>query len=444
MSSIYRSIKIPLHGAYILLCHRADIKTLTIPIMGLSIFTTTNEKKNRASVTSQFSSSSVDHSNDQDTMLNVNNFLAEPITNRDTLIKEKNLMSRRMEIFIMGIQKEIFSSLVAIEDNALENNKSLHDDNASNAGDTDVIPEKVEDMVFIDRWIRQEGGGGITCIIQNGRIFEKAGVNISVVHGKLPKPAIEQMRARGVKFETNQDGEVKFFATGVSSVIHPRNPHVPTLHFNYRYFEIEQNETIVVDSSHHDPSDNPSALNNNKWWFGGGTDMTPYLLDEEDCKHFHTELKKACDKHDPNYYGRFKKWADNYFLIKHRAERRGVGGLFFDDIDEPNLEEAFKFVSSCANHILPCYVPIVVKNMIKPYTRDDRQWQLLRRGRYVEFNLVYDRGTKFGLYTPGARYESILMSLPLNAKWMYRHEPECGSTYAELLEVLKQPREWVS
>ena len=297
---------------------------------------------------------------------------------------------------------------------------------------SEKIPEKVEDMISIDRWVRKEGGGGITCIIQNGRVFEKAGVNISVVYGMLPPAAIQQMKSRGKQFSSlvKESTQVPFFAAGVSSVIHPRNPNVPTIHFNYRYFEVEQPVSSGNESD-------------KMWWFGGGTDLTPYLLDEDDCKLFHSELKQACDKHDSSYYTKFKKWCDDYFYIVHRKERRGVGGLFFDDVDYPDQEKAFKFVRSCAHHILPSYIPLVRKNMHKEFSDQDREWQLLRRGRYTEFNLVYDRGTKFGLFTPGARYESILMSLPLYAKWLYCHEPEPGSIYAKLMQVLREPREWV-
>ncbi|CAG2123111.1 unnamed protein product, partial [Medioppia subpectinata] len=160
------------------------------------------------------------------------------------------------------------------------------------------------------------------------------------------------------------------------------------------------------------------VINDEKhWWFGGGTDMTPYILHENDCIHFHKTLKNACDRHNNQYYLKFKKWCDQYFYINHRQESRGIGGLFFDDMDYPNQKEAFNFVKSCADSIIPCYIPVVERNVNKGYSYADRQWQLLRRGRYVEFNLIYDRGTKFGLFTPGARYESILMSLPLVAKW---------------------------
>lgn len=352
-------------------------------------------------------------------------FMAEPITDRQTLMDEKHLMKRRMEIFILSVQKNVFEALKRIE--AEEANKKIPELPVPG-----VKADQIEDNIVIDRWTRKEGGGGITCIIQNGEVFEKAGVNISVVYGNLPQPAIQQMKSRGKQFSklVKDKTEVPFFAAGVSSVIHPRNPNVPTIHFNYRYFEVEQ------------PTEDESKKEL-MWWFGGGTDLTPYLLDERDCVHFHSELKKACDKHDKSYYKRFKKWCDDYFFIVHRNERRGVGGLFFDDIDYPDQEKAFSFVKSCAQHILPSYIPLVEKNMHKGFTPEDREWQLLRRGRYTEFNLVYDRGTKFGLFTPGARYESILMSLPLYAKWLYCHEPEPNSKYSKLMMVLKEPKDWI-
>jgi coproporphyrinogen III oxidase len=232
------------------------------------------------------------------------------------------------------------------------------------------------------------------------------------------------MRARGKKLP--EGVSIPFFAAGVSSVIHPRNPNVPTIHFNYRYFEVEGAEK-----------------GEEGWWFGGGTDLTPYILYEDDVVHFHQTLKQACDKHEPTYYSKFKKWCDDYFVIKHRGECRGVGGIFFDDLDRPHREAAFSFVKSCARSVIPSYVPIAKKRLDSGYSYSDRQFQLLRRGRYVEFNLVYDRGTKFGLMTPGARFESILMSLPLNAKWQYCHQPEEGTKEWTLMQVLRNPRDWV-
>ncbi|XP_043224240.1 oxygen-dependent coproporphyrinogen-III oxidase-like [Amphibalanus amphitrite] len=325
-------------------------------------------------------------------------FMAKPITDLDKMQREREDMKIRMELLILRIQAEFCHALEAEETSGAK--------------------------FRVDRWRRKEGGGGISCVLQDGQVFEKAGVNISVVHGSLPPPAVAQMNARGKHLP---DGiKLPFFAAGVSSVIHPTNPYVPTIHFNYRYFEVQSEDGKPMG-----------------WWFGGGTDLTPYYLNEEDAKHFHSTLKRACDKHDPGYYRRFKTWCDNYFMVKHRGERRGVGGIFFDDVDTPSKEEAFLFVESCAEAVLPSYLPILQKHKDDGYGYAERQWQLLRRGRYVEFNLIYDRGTKFGLFTPGARYESILMSLPLTARWEYMHAPKPGSPEERLTEVLKNPRDWV-
>ncbi|KAK0183173.1 hypothetical protein PV327_001240 [Microctonus hyperodae] len=327
--------------------------------------------------------------------LDTTKFMAEPITDIAELKKNAGDMKTKMEVLILKIQADFCRSLEAFED----------------------------DLNFkVDKWSRKEGGGGITCVLQDGNVFEKAGVNISVVSGELPPGAIQQMRARGKKMN---DGTLPFFAAGVSAVIHPRNPMIPTIHFNYRYFEVQNNDGTI------------------QWWFGGGTDLTPYYLNEDDAKHFHQTLKTACDKHNPTYYKKFKKWCDDYFFIKHRGESRGVGGIFFDDLDTPNQDEAFKFVESCAESVIPSYIPLVSKHKDDGYGYAERQWQLLRRGRYVEFNLIYDRGTKFGLYTPGARYESILMSLPLIARWEYMHEPEKNTEEAKLMEILRNPKDWL-
>uniref|UniRef100_A0A1B6GQL4 coproporphyrinogen oxidase n=1 Tax=Cuerna arida TaxID=1464854 RepID=A0A1B6GQL4_9HEMI len=329
--------------------------------------------------------------------IDISDFMAAPITDIATLEKNKNDMKSKMELMIMKIQADFCHALEQQE-----------------VGGAKFV---------VDRWERKEGGGGITCVLQDGEVLEKAGVNISVVSGVLPAAAVAQMRARGKNFKEGQ--MMPFFAAGVSSVIHPRNPMVPTIHFNYRYFEVQDSETTT------------------QWWFGGGTDLTPYYLNVEDAKHFHRELQKACDKHDKSYYRRFKKWCDDYFHITHRGERRGVGGIFFDDLDSPSQEKAFQFVTSCAQAVLPSYIPLVQQHKNDGYGYAERQWQLLRRGRYVEFNLIYDRGTKFGLYTPGARYESILMSLPLTARWEYMHVPVPSSKEGELVEVLKNPRDWL-
>jgi coproporphyrinogen III oxidase len=289
--------------------------------------------------------------------------------------------------------------------------------------------EELEGMQFrTDTWKRSEGGGGVSCVLQGGSVFEKAGVNISVVHGSLPRPAIEKMRVNHPALDPNLES-LKFFAAGLSLVLHPQNPKAPTVHLNYRYFETFR------------PDGTPAA-----WWFGGGTDLTPSYLFEEDANHFHQTIKAACDAHNPEYYPRFKAWCDKYFYLPHRREARGVGGIFFDDLDagtaHADQEQIFAFVQSCLRSFLPSYLPIIERRRHMPFTEEEKRWQQLRRGRYVEFNLVHDRGTSFGLNTPNARVESILMSLPLTARWEYMHEPEKGSREEKLLKVLKEPVEW--
>ncbi|KAG2260427.1 hypothetical protein Bca52824_079721 [Brassica carinata] len=255
-----------------------------------------------------------------------------------------------------------------------------------------------------DVWSRPGGGGGISRVLQDGNVFEKAGVNVSVVYGVMPPEAYRA--AKGSASSDQKPGPVPFFAAGVSSVLHPKNPFAPTLHFNYRYFETDA------------PKDVPGAPR--QWWFGGGTDFTPAYIFEDDVKHFHTIQKQACDKFDPSFYPRFKKWCDDYFYIKHRDERRGLGGIFFDDLNDYDQEMLLKFSTECANSVVPAYIPIVEKRKDMEFTEQHKAWQQLRRGRYVEFNLVYDRGTTFGLKT-GGRIESILVSLPLSARWEYDH-----------------------
>ena len=272
-----------------------------------------------------------------------------------------------------------------------------------------------------DVWTREGGGGGRSRVFSEGKVFEKAGVNVSVVHGTL-RP--EAARAMGGGQALGDDEELDFFATGLSLVLHPWNPMAPTVHANYRYFERGNGQR-------------PGS-----WWFGGGADLTPSYLFEEDATHFHATHKAVCDAHDVADYGRFKTWCDDYFHIRHRGERRGVGGLFFDDVNEAPKEECFAFVEACASAFLPSYLPILERRKDMPYTEEQRDWQQLRRGRYVEFNLVYDRGTTLGLNTNG-RVESILMSLPLTARWEYAHTPEDGSAEAALLDVLRTPRDWV-
>jgi coproporphyrinogen III oxidase len=305
-------------------------------------------------------------------------------------------MKERMASFVRQLQLEIVGELQLIDGN----------------------------QFLTDQWHRPEGGGGISCVLQDGKVFEKAGVNVSVVYGKLPEESARQMRSRGKAIQ--EGGECRFFATGISMVLHPHNPMAPTIHLNYRYFEVEN------------AGGEPET-----WWFGGGADLTPSYFFEEDARHFHRTLQQACSAHDAEYYPKFKAWCDKYFYIPHRGETRGIGGIFFDDLDDRPAEELFQFVQSCGRAFLPSYTPIVKRRLNMPYTQQQKDWQQIRRGRYVEFNLVYDRGTKFGLATPGSRIESILMSLPLTARWEYCQEPEEGSLEAELLAITKQPREYI-
>jgi coproporphyrinogen III oxidase len=294
--------------------------------------------------------------------------------------------------YIEGLQDQITSSLEAI----------------------DGLAKFEEDL-----WVRKEGGGGRTRIIQNGAVFEKGGVNISKVHGPLP-PAMQAY------FNV---GEVDFFACGLSLVIHPKSPMVPTVHANWRYFEMYDKEGAIVDQ-----------------WFGGGQDLTPYYLFEEDAKHFHSVCKSACDKHGKNFYEDYKKRCDEYFYNSHRNEGRGIGGLFFDYCkanDTMDMQQWYAFVTEVGDSFLEAYTPIVEKRKNLTYTEAQRDWQEIRRGRYVEFNLVHDKGTLFGLKTNG-RIESILMSLPAHVQWVYDHHPKKGSEEEKLIEVLKNPVEWVA
>lgn len=269
-----------------------------------------------------------------------------------------------------------------------------------------------------DLWEREEGGGGRTRVIENGAVFEKGGVNISKVYGPLA-PAMQAHF--GV-------GDVDFFACGISLVIHPKNPMVPTVHANWRYFEMYDKSGNIVDS-----------------WFGGGQDLTPYYLFEEDAQHFHQICKAACDRHDPAFYAEFKMKCDEYFYNSHRGEGRGIGGLFFDYLKpskEKSAEDWYAFVSDVGDGFLNAYLPIVERRKDLPYSAEQREWQEIRRGRYVEFNLVHDKGTLFGLKTNG-RIESILMSLPPHVQWVYDHHPKPGSEEEKLVKVLEQPRSWI-
>lgn len=268
-----------------------------------------------------------------------------------------------------------------------------------------------------DDWERAGGGGGITCVLQEGEIFEQGGINFSHVHGDNLPPAASAHRPEltGRSFE----------ALGVSLVIHPLNPYVPTSHMNVRFFNADK------------PGEKPV------WWFGGGFDLTPYYGFEEDAKHWHETAQRACDGFGNDVYPRFKKWCDEYFYIRHRDEERGIGGLFFDDLNEWDFERCFSFQQSIGDHFLEAYLPIVERRKDHEYGERERAFQLYRRGRYVEFNLVYDRGTLFGLQS-GGRTESILMSLPPLVRWQYNWQPEPGTPEAELYEKFLKPRDWIN
>lgn len=268
-----------------------------------------------------------------------------------------------------------------------------------------------------DNWQRAEGGGGRTRVLTNGNVFEQAGINFSQVHGNnLPAAATaHRPELAGRSFQ----------AMGVSLVIHPHNPYVPTSHANVRFFIAEKEGEEPI------------------WWFGGGFDLTPYYPFREDVIHWHEVSRAACEPFGNDVYPRYKKWCDEYFFLKHRNETRGVGGLFFDDLNEWGFEKSFAFMQSVGNHYVPAYRPIVSKRKDTEYGEREREFQLYRRGRYVEFNLVFDRGTLFGLQT-GGRTESILMSLPPIVKWRYNWSPEAGTPEAELYETYLKPQDWLA
>ena len=268
----------------------------------------------------------------------------------------------------------------------------------------------------VDEWQREQGGGGKSCVMADGNVFETAGINFShVFGGKLPASATaHRPELAGRSFQ----------AMGVSLVIHPKNPYIPTSHANVRFF--------IAEKEGEDPV----------WWFGGGFDLTPYYGFDEDVKHWHQTAKDACEPFGEDVFPRYKKWCDEYFYLKHRDEPRGVGGLFFDDLNEWGFEKSFAFMQSIGDHYIKAYRPIVQKRKALEYTERERDFQLYRRGRYVEFNLVYDRGTLFGLQS-GGRTESILMSMPPNVRWRYNWQPEAGSAEAELYEKYLKPQDWI-
>ena len=263
-----------------------------------------------------------------------------------------------------------------------------------------------------DQWTRPEGGGGRSRVLE-GRTIEKGGVNFSAVHGVLPEAVAKSMHL---------PGQTNFFATGVSIVLHPHSPMAPIIHMNVRYFE----------------------AGSGRWWFGGGIDLTPHYIIPEDAHFFHAQLRQVCDRFHPDFYPNYKQQADDYFFLKHRNETRGVGGIFYDYVDEKsglNREQLFDFSVAVGETFAPTYVELLRRAQNRPWGEREQRWQMLRRGRYVEFNLVWDRGTKFGLETNG-RTESILMSMPPTAQWAYNFQPEAGSTEAFTLGLLKKGVVW--
>jgi coproporphyrinogen III oxidase len=285
--------------------------------------------------------------------------------------------------FFAGLQEQIVSSLQAVEDKTFSK----------------------------DSWTRPEGGGGITRVVEEGSVFERGGVNLSHVKGSQLPPSATAARPQlaGQPWE----------AMGVSLVLHPRNPYCPTVHLNVRFFSAKDT-----------------------WWFGGGMDLTPYYGFEEDVRHFHATCKQALDAFGPDYYPRFKRWCDQYFHLKHRNEPRGIGGIFFDDFADRDFDFSFRLARSVGDAFLQAYLPILERRKAMPFGERERNFQLYRRGRYVEFNLVYDRGTLFGLQS-GGRTESILMSMPPHATWRYDWKPEPDSAEAKLYTDFLKPRDWV-
>lgn len=263
-----------------------------------------------------------------------------------------------------------------------------------------------------DNWTRPEGGGGRSRVLE-GQTIEKGGVMFSEVHGPLPEATAKAMNL----------APTDFFATGVSIVLHPHSPMAPIIHMNVRYFETSGGE---------------------RWWFGGGIDLTPHYVVDEDARYFHSALKEVCARFSPDFYTNFKQQADDYFFLKHRRETRGVGGIFFDYLDEKtglNQEQLFHFALAVGETFAPVYAELLERSRHRPFGEKEKRWQMLRRGRYVEFNLVWDRGTKFGLETNG-RTESILMSMPPTAQWAYNFQPEAGSPEAQTLDKLKKGIDW--
>ena len=313
---------------------------------------------------------------------------AAPLTTNASLISEANIAAVRG--YLLGLQANIVGELEL-------------------AGG---------EQFLTDEWIRPEGGGGISRLIEGGQLFERAGVLFSHVKGQTlpPSATVHRPEVAGRAWE----------AMGVSMVLHPRNPYIPTTHLNVRMFIAKA------------PAGSPQR---DIFWFGGGMDLTPYYLFEEDARHFHRINKEALAAHDPEAYPRYKKWCDEYFYLKHRKETRGVGGIFFDDLSEPGFEASFALLRSVGNAFIPAYLPMVEKRRSIPFTERERDFQAYRRGRYVEFNLVFDRGTLFGLQS-GGRTESILLSMPPSAAWRYNWQAQANSPEAALSQYLT-PRDWV-
>lgn len=310
---------------------------------------------------------------------------------RPVFVETTAIMKERVQAYIESLQERITAAVETLDGKA----------------------KFIEDV-----WARPEGGGGKTRIMTNGAVIEKGGVNFSAVSGKLPVKMAEKMNAE----------PSAFFATGVSVVLHPYSPMIPTVHCNYRYFEQYHLDGSVKTA-----------------WFGGGADLTPAYPFLEDVKHFHRVHKAACDTHGADLYPKYKRACDDYFYLAHRKETRGVGGIFFDYLKPENgidIETLFAFVQSCGNAFTQAYIPIVERRKDEPFGEPEKAFQLLRRGRYVEFNLIYDRGTLFGLETNG-RIESVLMSLPAEARWAYNYSPPAGSREADLQKFLT-PHDWLS
>ncbi|KAI8063155.1 Coproporphyrinogen III oxidase [Gongronella butleri] len=309
-------------------------------------------------------------------------------------------MRLQMEAYVKSLQQRIVSAVEAVEQSA--------------GGGAFTQNE----------WAKPDfGGHGITAVLQDGHVMEKAGVAVSVVYSTLSEAAAKQMRPPNAT-AADLAGRA-FFVTGISLVMHGKNPHVPTVHMNYRYFEVLGDDLEPIH-----------------WWFGGGADLTPVYLYEDDAVHFHRVHKDACDEIDASLYAPFKRACDDYFYNAHRGEARGIGGIFFDDLHTMPRDTLMKLITRLGDAFLPAYLPLLEKRRLLPFSKEHVHWQQLRRGRYVEFNLIHDRGTKFGLSTPCANTEAIFMTMPLTARWEYKHAPEPDSPEAKLEDVLKHPRNW--